>query len=63
MILKINCKNSSSIELPIKGISSLPKDFKRSLSINETKDGKFFLCISESLIGNPLDISSIEFLK
>lgn len=61
-ILRINFQDGSYKDCTLSGVSSLPDDFKQSLSLNQTKQG-FHLCYSESLIEDFSTVESITVIR
>ncbi len=59
-LMRFRFTDGSYKDCELKGFSTLPKDFNQSLSLQETKDGKFWLTLSESLIDTDKRIESID---
>lgn len=58
-LLRFKFTDGTFLECQLKGFSTLPPDFKKSLSLQETKGG-FWLTISESLVAEDKRLESIE---
>lgn len=61
--LRFNFKDKTYKECELTGFSTLPANFKQSLSLNETKNGKFWLTISESLIPDLTEVINIDIMR
>lgn len=60
-IFRFHLTNDVYTDLNISSYSTLPKDFRPSLSLTQKKDGSMHLTVSESLLG--VEFSAVKLIE